>query len=52
MRSRALVWALALAFVLQMGLSLNDYWNHFCGKENCYELLGIAEVCVCMCECV
>jgi hypothetical protein len=25
-------------------LSLNDYWNHFCGKQNCYELLSVPEV--------
>jgi hypothetical protein len=49
---RALLWALALAFVAAAwAAKFNDYHNHFCGKENCYELLNIAEVCVCVCVC-
>lgn len=44
MQARALLWALAGAFVVQVALALNDYHNVFCGKANCYELLGVAEV--------
>lgn len=45
MRGRALLWrAMAVAFVVQLALALNDYHNVFCGKANCYELLNVAEV--------
>lgn len=44
MRGRALLWALALLLVAHMAVALNDYWNKFCGQEDCYELLGIPEV--------
>lgn len=44
-RGGALLWrALAVAFVVQLALALNDYHNVFCGKANCYELLNVAEV--------
>jgi len=24
--------------------ALNDYWGHFCGKKNCYDLLGVSSL--------
>lgn len=24
--------------------AFNDYWNHYCGKANCYDLLDVPEV--------
>lgn len=42
--SMARLCLLVLLGALTGVLSLNDYWNHFCGKQNCYELLSVPEV--------
>lgn len=42
-RSHLLV-AMILVSVFQGLQSLKDYHNIFCGKENCYDLLGVPQV--------
>ena len=37
---------LLLSLLLQGLQSLKDYHNIFCGKENCYDLLGVPQVSV------
>lgn len=44
--SSRLFLCLLLLSLLQGLQSLKDYHNIFCGKENCYDLLGVPQVSV------